>query len=96
MNIVMCQKQAKNILMIHSCVFKVAKICVLRKRTPRMWGNIFLGNLTYNEICFPEKCHSEKVYGELSPQYAFSGIPPLVFSREDLTLCLPKGSYSRM
>jgi hypothetical protein len=80
MNIVMCQKQAKNILMIHSCVFEVAKICVLRKINPKMWGNIFLGNLTYNEICFPEKCHSRKVspWGIVSPICFFRNSTPCI------------------
>ncbi len=59
---------------------EVAKICFPKKWTPRMWGNIFLGNLTYNEIWFLKKCHLGKVspWGTISPTCFFRNSTPCI------------------
>ncbi len=80
-------------------------IYFLGKRIPRKWGSVFSRHReTSSRGILPiTKYDSWKsvilgncLHGELSPQYAPLGIPPLVFSRGDLTLCLTESSCSRM
>ncbi len=84
---------------------RVEGICFLGKRIPRKWGSIFsrhremssrgilpITKYDYWKNVILGNC----LHGELSPQYAPPRIPPLVFSRGDLTLCLTGSSCSRM
>jgi hypothetical protein len=68
---------------------EVAKICFPKKWTPRMWGNIFLGNLTYNEICFLKKCH----LGKVSP---WGTVSPTCFFRNSTTCILKGGPHTML
>ncbi len=94
MNIVMCQKQTKIILVIHSCASqwkfsqgngnllpKEMEFREVGKHLFRMRGNVFLGNLAYNRICFLEKCHSRKLslWGTISPICSLGNSTPDIF-----------------